>query len=245
MDRLGYKWIFAVAGLMVIASLFFALKYGVAPRAVPLIKATAVDSLEEAGVLVYRRLRQDIRAQKIIIAGSLPGQMSYEKFWQGFVLGAQNDGANISKVLAVSGMVPFRESRVMRYEEVSLDSIISRALKRDSKKANGRQLFYLPTTVMSHLNHKGLSESLDQAQVSRVSIALHTFPATSEQISVSCPAKSEESFLKKMDCLGAKVTHDNYRKKVDPTKKYITLYRYGRFDYIAFWYQARAGGPPR
>lgn len=229
------KWIFTVAGLLVAAGLFLALKYGVAPRAVPLIKATAVKSLEEAGVLVYRRLRQDIRAQKIIVAGSLPGQMSYEKFWQGFVLGAQSDGAGISQVLGVSGMIPFREAQVMTYKELPLDLIFSSAI--DAKNALNRQLYYLPTPVMSHLIKGGLSEKMDQARTPRVSIALHTFRAKKEQILVSCPSISEDSFLKKMDCLSAKVTHDNYRKKLNPTKRYITLYRYGKFDYIAFWYQ--------
>ena len=229
------KWIFAVAGLLVATGLFFALRYGVAPRAVPLIKATSVGSLEEAGILVYRRLRQEIRSQKTLIAGSLPGQFRYERFWQGFVLGTQSDGAAIGKVVTVPGMVPFRESQVMNYSEDTLEEVMQQALNPDKK--DSRKLFYLPTTVVSHLNKDSLSEKMDQARVKRVSIALHTFPATKKQIKVECPSKPEDSFLKKMDCLAVKVTQDNYRKKVDPNKKYITLYRYGQFDYIAFWYQ--------
>lgn len=228
------KIIFPIGGLLIAAGLFFALKYGVAPRAIPLIKATEVQTLEQAGVLVYRRLRQEIRSGKLIIAGSLPGEMAYERFWQGFVLGTQSDGAAIGKVISVSGMVPFAEANVMPYEEDSIEKVMDEASVTNE---NIRRLFYLPTPMMTHLMPESLSKKLDKNKIKNITIALHTFPATKEQARKDCPAKTEEALLKQLDCLALKVLHNNYRIEVDPNKKYITLYRYGLNDYIAFWYQ--------
>ena len=49
--------------------------------------------------------------------------------------------------------------------------------------------------------------------------------------------KKEQPFMVALDCLAQKVTQQHYRKKLDITKNYIALYRFGRSDYIAFWYE--------
>jgi hypothetical protein len=225
------KWIFITAGAVVLLSLFLTVRYGIGPRPIPLIKPTAVESIESAGVLVYRRMRQDVRSQQFILAGGLPLFAHFERFWQGFFLGAQNDGAPFAKIVTTKGMPLFQEASVVKNEVV------------ENPKANStekdRVLYYLPSTETSHLNANSFSKRLDEQRQSKVSITLHPFLITKQQnlnLGISCD-EPDASFLRQLDCLAVRVSQQTYRKKLDPQKNYVALYRFGRSDYIAFWYE--------
>ena len=232
------KWIFTAAGLIIAAGLFFAFKYGVAPRPIPLIKPTKVESLEEAGVLVVRRMRQDIIQNNVILAGSLPLFADYPLFWQGFVLGARDGGGKVDKVFFSEELSLFRESQVIPNEKASISQL--KQMLEQTSSFSERILFYVPSTESSHLNPESFSKIFDKKKIKKISITLHPFQANKRNKyfeSLKCENK-EKSFLGQLDCLGKDVTLFGSRKDLESDQNYVALYRYGLSDYVAFWYRA-------
>lgn len=232
------KWTLLGASLVVTAGLFLALKYGVAPRPIPLIKPSEVSSLEEAGVLVYRRMRQNIRESQVILAGSLPIFADYPEFWQGFVLAAREDKAGIEKIFTTTDLNLFKESQLFSKTFMSLEEMQN--MVGSSMALTRRTLFYVPSTESSHVNGQSLSKLFDKKRVNKVSITLHKFHTNKNNHSfekLNCENK-KNSFLHRLDCLGRGVTIYGSRKKLNAKKSYVALYRYGLSDYVAFWHMA-------
>ncbi|MCB0407865.1 MAG: hypothetical protein KDD34_06650 [Bdellovibrionales bacterium] len=229
------KWVFTAATAVIVLTLFFAFKFGMKPRPQPLINPTEVKNLKEAGVLVYRRLRQDVRSVPTLAAGSLPMIPDYQNFWQGFILGAQNDGAKFHKILTIPGMSLFQEASIIPTEVTSLE-----AFQNWVPQTNEKTFLYLPTTEVTHINKNGLIKSFESRKQRTYAITLHKFFASKKQLSqqsLSCEDINSASMLQQLDCLAEQVTRSQFRKKLDTNKNYIALYRYGIADYVAFWYQ--------
>lgn len=233
-----YWWkAFILIGFVIVsASLYLSLRYGVAPRAIPLIKPTEVSSITSAGVLAYRRMRQDLRANSLLITGSLPLVFDYEQFWQGFHLAANKDQAKYLEIFYSHGLELFKESGLVEAHETQelyfkdLRSLITKP----------RSLIYTHSLMSSHFAEDGLSAQLESEQKPAVLITLHPFLVTRDQIKRKnnrCDQMPEDaSVISKLDCVAEKVSIQSYKKKLDPTKSYIALYRYGRQDYVAFFY---------
>lgn len=228
------KWIFGVLGLIVTAGLLATIYFGIGPKPIPLIKPTSVETIESAGVLVYRRMRQDIRATPAILAGGLPTLKNYQDFWQGFYLGAREDGIQFDRVVTLDQMTLFQEAQTLPVQVVaSLEELIS---AETSKK----QLYYLPSTETSHLNEASFSKKMDNERRKKISITLHSFFINKEQVAkanLGCENEASHGFFQKLNCLGVRVSQQVYRKKLDPSKNYVALYRFGQSDYVAFWYE--------
>jgi hypothetical protein len=228
----------AVGLIVVSLSLYLSVSIGVAPRPIPLIKPTEVDSIAAAGVLVYRRMRQDLRSHSLLVSGSLPIVSNYEEFWQGFHLAANQDQAKYLEVFHSIGMKLYKESGLVKVQETQdlyfkdLNSLITKP----------RSVIYTHSLLSSHFAEQGLSAQLAEDEQPAVLITLHPFSVTRPQVKAKNNRCDEildnASVMSKLDCIAEKVSVLNYKKKLDPTKNYIALYRYGRQDYVAFYYAA-------
>lgn len=231
------KIVFAVAFVAVSLGLFFSLRYGVAPRPVPLIKATEVSSIKEAGVLSYRRMRQEVRSKNIVVAGLNPLVPNYVDFWQGFVLASRDDGSRYDKVLTSPELPLFLESKVMEIEES--DDLIQTGLGLNSKET--KTLLYTDFNSSTHLNDESLSSAFEKVQKDAVIITQHRFWPTREMTkgaALNCDDQNPpEDVFAKLDCLAEFVSRQHFRKNLDPSKSYVALYRFGRQDYVVFYHQ--------
>ena len=229
-----------VLGLIVVSvSLYLSVRYGVAPRAIPLIKPTEVESIQSAGVLAYRRMRQDLRASSLMVSGSLPLIAGYESFWQGFHLAANEDKAQYNEIFYTHGLKLFKESGLVDSQEIQelytkdLPSLITKP----------RSLVYTHSLISSHFAEQGLSSQLEKEKTKAVLITLHPFLVTRDQVKKKnnrCDEMPEDaSVISKLDCVAERVSRQSYKKNLDPSKSYVALYRYGRQDYVAFYYQGQ------
>ncbi|MEO0335213.1 MAG: hypothetical protein AAF202_02395 [Pseudomonadota bacterium] len=234
-----FKLLIVVGLLVVSASLYLSVRYGVAPRAIPLIKPTEVESIQAAGVLAYRRMRQDLRASSLLVTGSLPLIPNYEQFWQGFHLAANADNAKYVEVFYSLGLKLFPEAGLVETQETQ--DLYFKDL--DSLRKQGRSLIYTHSLLSSHFVQEGLSQQLEQSKTKAMVITLHPFLVTREQVKAKnnkCEAMQESaSVIYKLDCIAEKVSRLHFKKKLDPSKNYVALFRYGQQDYVAFYYQGR------
>jgi len=235
MDR-TLKIVFALAFFGVGLGLYFSIRYGIAPKPVPLIKATEVSSLTEAGVLAYKRMRQENRATNVIVAGVSPFVVGYQEFWQGWVLAAREDDSGFDQIMTTPGARLFREAQVMNQKEY--EDKDTQTLMSDKKQ---RYLVYTNFNQSSHLNDNGLSQMFESKRRKAVLLTQHRFWPFREKVDelgLNCEGDGQNKDLRLgLDCLAEFVSRQHFRKNLDPSKSYLALYRFGRQDYIIFHYQ--------
>ncbi len=87
------KWVWIVFAILVSSGIYFTLRLGLKPKPIPVMNATVFEEPEQVGAALYRRLRQVVRAERLVVLGSHPDLVSSTAVWSGFVKAAKADGA--------------------------------------------------------------------------------------------------------------------------------------------------------
>lgn len=231
------KWVLSLASVILLAGLVFSIKFGVAPKPIPLIKATEFENPKEIGVLVYRRLLQDIREQPIVIVGSLTSIPFYKEIWDGFLLVAQQDHRPFDKIYLSQGIAEPIRLKGMQIELWEGEG--EQTLPHDKKI-----IIHGPVNWSSHFYDHSLVKRLEAERKRPIlTITLNKFVVSREQLEMlqpPCPDDEDPDapidFTEQLNCAAERISKDHFRKKLDPDKSWMALYRFGLKDYILFVY---------
>ncbi len=166
---------------------------------------TQFQNAEEIGAIVYKRLRQNIRADHVVLLGSSPGSEEDAQIWAGFEKAALADQETVE---------------VMSLKEVS-DKEAFFAKVQESVKARKLVLIHGLTTEVSHLVPESFVKQIEKSRKHPVlAIAIQRLAVTTpeyDDVQTQClDATEEESGHHKLECASQRVARKYLKRKLAP-----------------------------
>src|SRR4051812_31508713 len=117
------RWMWIVASIFISTGVYFTIRYGLRPKPIPVLNVTEFANAQEIGAVIYRRLRQEIRTEHILLLGSTPKLPGYADIRAGLLKTASADSLKISVVLQREGLkTPVGPWTVTNFTEAMVQS---------------------------------------------------------------------------------------------------------------------------
>src|SRR6187200_922925 len=98
------RWLWFLVSIVISTGVYFTLRYGLRPKPIPVLNATEFAETPQIGAVIYKRLRQEIRGERIVLLGSTPELQDYEQVWMGLLKTAVADQINIPVLFQHEGL---------------------------------------------------------------------------------------------------------------------------------------------
>lgn len=218
------RWLVIIIAVCVTTAVYFTIRYGLRPKAIPIINLTQFEDPEQIGLAIYKRLRQNVRADRVILLGSSQGMAEEdEKIWAGFIKAAQADKETIEE-LSLKDMPPDKEETIKQIKGLTAARklVVVRGL----------------TPEVSHLVDNSWSRILDKhfkhPVLSIATMRLGISLADADDLQTQCLDASDDDGHRKLDCAAQRVTRKNLKKKPAPDKIWAVMERHGLKEYLLF-----------
>ena len=236
------RWLWFFSALLISTGVYFTIRYGLRPKPIPVLNPTLFENPQQIGAVIYKRLRQEILTERILLLGSDPQLLGYQEVWTGLLKTALADDVKID-VFYQRENLEAPES-VGRWESIPFNlSMIGTVefIAQVSARMNAGHLVVIHalTSEVSHLMQDSLSRGFDKAIQHPVlalsTIALTLQPGEQERLQSKClgPA-SEPDGLSRMECAEARVTKTLMKKKPLPGNIWAVMERHGLKEYLVF-----------
>lgn len=233
-EDMNIKWIILSLGLVVMAMMAFIVEFGLNPRPIRVLNPTQFEKLEQIGAVVYRRLRQDLRKNRVLGLGDSPWVLEPEKIWNGFLSVARADGVTVHELREsdhVRPIVSLSGVKVRRGQELAADSI--------SKQADGSANWFVGHGLYSELfPFEKIPQSL-QFWITRFAVDQDSLAG----LQPPCPVEIFQSPKLNSDqilgCAALRTSKNYLRKKLDPQKIWAAAEKHGHSLYLIFVYEPR------
>lgn len=238
------RWLWIFLAVAISTGVYFTIRYGLRPKPIPVMNPTEFAQLKQIGVVLYKRLHQNIRTERIVVLGSSEEVKNYSEVWAGLVEAAMADKerlvifvreglAPMPSALGVE-FVPFTESQVQSGE---LFNEVSRRLER-------KQLVvvHARTPEATHLVKNSLSFRLDKMihhpvlAISTLGFAIDEADVTTLQ-PLCLDATPDADEFKKLKCAAYKVARKFLKKRLDTGKIWAVAERHGLKEFLVFIHQ--------
>lgn len=240
------RWLWIVLAVSVSTTVYFTIRYGLRPKPIPVMNPTKFESLDQIGVVIYKRLHQNIRAERLVVLGSSPNLKDYDHVWAGLL---QMALTNKKQKVAVFNHESLSADWVKKNgltatsfssADLDSDSLIKKLKDMVSK---GQLIFvHLPTIESSHLVNHSLSKRLDPVLRQPV-LALSTLRFAINQdeldeIQSQCLDTSEDPRgLRRLECAANKVARKFVKKRLSTENIWSVVERHGLKEYLVFIHQ--------
>lgn len=233
------KWLWVLLALIVSSGIYFSIRYGLRPKPIPIMKPTYFGSLEEMGVVTYRRLRQQIRSEKIIILGTDFTSPENQDVWKGLIKAALDDKVRIQTVMYDEKNPPIEYfNKFTNLEFGALSDKDFKTILLNSRRRDGLLVILTTNHDSSHLYKGSLTKKLESSALGPIfSLSQTSLILNKEQLetlSQSCADLDPNDFLSRMDCIIFRFSRQHQRRKLDVEKLYGAVERYGLKEYLMF-----------
>ena len=216
------RWIWIIVAFCVSTGVYFTIRYGLRPKPIPVMNPTQFETAEQIGSVVYKRLRQNIRADRVVVLGSSPGTLEDEQIWDGLAKAAMADHEAVD-VLAVRDITD-REAFFNRIQE--------------SVRARKLVLVTGVTTEVSHLVADSWTKILERQRKHPVlSIAIQRLAVTTpeyDEVQTQCLDATDDSGVNKLECAAQRVARKYLKRKLAPDQLWAVMERHGLKEYLLF-----------
>jgi hypothetical protein len=225
------RWIWILLALVVSTSVYFTIRYGLRPKPIPVLNPTEFQDLNEIGVVIYKRLRQNIRAERLLVLGSSPDLEEDRKIWEGLLKAAAADG---EKIMAFGGEDLKSEAFQQKVKEHLQSGILV--------------VVYGLTPEVSHLVDGSVSRLLDRV-VQHPVMAISTMRlavdrADFDNLQAAClDATHEQADRRRLDCAAGKVARKFIKRKLEPGKLWAVMEKVGLKEFLLYIHRPVASAP--
>ena len=237
------RWLWILLTCLISSGIYLSVRYGLRPKPIAMINPTVITEPSEMGVLVYRRIHEAIRTEKILFFGYSDLKFFSTPF-SGFVRAARAGGMNFRTVIEVAE--PGRSSELSTTIAVNLAISWIVTTPADFVKTLKDQLVkdqsvavIVPVEQATHLERAGLVKQME-AELKSPIVAINFLPfyvseEELEQLQLDCTkAKEEMNTKEKLDCATYKISRKFLRKKLDEAKYFVALEWHGLKEYLAY-----------
>lgn len=208
------------------------------------MKPNTFSSLEEMGVVSFRRLFQPIRSEKILVLGHDPEKPQTLEIWQGLLKGAVQSNVKIQKMYHYTSGQETLPEYFAQFNPIPLDLDQLQSVRDElvkSRKRHGLTIFIVPTELATHLREDSLTKKMEVLPLGPVlsfsQIRLVLDPEELDRISSSCTELDPSDLKSRLECIEFRYTKSQWRKKLDPEKILGAIERYGLKEYLLFVHQ--------
>jgi hypothetical protein len=235
------RWLWVILSILISTGFYFTIRYGLRPKPIPVLNATEFSEAPQIGAVIYKRLRQEIRYESVMLLGSTPNLQEYEQVWTGLLKTALADEVKISVLFQHEGMkipqmqgawetVPFNDQMVQSGELLNL----VKARIEPGKLV----VIHGATSEISHLVKDSLSRELDKG-LERPVLALSTLslsskPEEQEALLAQCLSAAEDDNHMRMECAEVRVGKALMKKKISGGGIWAVMERQGLKEYLIF-----------
>ena len=202
---------------------------------------TEFSDLEQIGAVIYKRLRQNVRAEHVVLLGSSPNVQDDFRIWSGFLKAATADGEKIV-YFSPRGFPPVPANPAwesLQYEGTAIkaDELLNQIKERLAAKR--LIVVHAPVQDVSHFVKTSLSRQVDRiAQHPVLSISSLRFALSREEqdsLQSHClDTQSENEGENRLSCASQKVSRKYQRKNLDASKIWAVIERHGLKEYLVF-----------
>lgn len=232
------RWLWFLVSIVISTGVYFTIRYGLRPKPIPVMNATEFAESAQIGAVIYKRLRQEIRAEKVILLGSTPDLADYEQVWAGLLKTALADQLKIPvlfqheslKVPAVGDAI-----EVIPYSNYMLQSGELVALIQKRIASGALVVVHDSTPEVSHLMKASLSRALDTAVghpvLSLSSLGLSLKPEEVQVLGTQCLSAQPNM---RIECAEWRISKILVKKSLAPEKLWAVMERHGLKEYLVF-----------
>lgn len=223
------RWIWVIVAVCVSTAVYFTIRYGLRPKPIPVLNPTVFQDSRELGGVIYKRLKQNIRAERVVLLGSQSEED--QAIWAGLLQGAEADREKL---------VTFRP------EDVKAPTFVTDIAQKI--KAGQLIVIFGDTAEISHLVEGSLSKQIDKAVrhpvLSISSLRLAVDPAEYDNIQTQClDASAGKSASQRLDCAAQRVARKFLKRRLAPEKMWAVMERHGLKEYLLFVHRPTAPKP--
>lgn len=233
------KWVWVLIAVVLSSGIYFSIRYGLRPKPIPLMKPTHFSSLEEVGVVTFRRMFQPIRSEKVLVLGYEPKKPESILVWQGLIKAARESGVKIQGVyyLGEEKLPSYFDRFSVRNFDVNQIESLQQELIR-SRRRNGIFVFIVPRNEATHLRADSFTKRLEASalgpvlSISQLPLVLDT--EQQEELAAACRELGETNDESRLQCIMFKYAKAQWRRKIDPEHIQGAIERYGLKEYLLF-----------
>ena len=231
------RLIWTLVAIAISTGVYFTIRYGLRPKPIPVLNPTEFADLEQVGAVIYKNLRQNVRAERLILLGSrgeLPGE---SRVWLGFLKAAAADGEKI--VLFSRG--PKAEVKTGAWEEVVSTAGDAELTAQVLTRMRGGQLVVVEakTTEATHLVTGSLGRAFEDLvkhpvlSISILPLALNE--AERDGFKPRCLDTGEDpDGQRRLWCAALRVSRKFARKNLVADRIWAVSERHGLKEYLVF-----------
>jgi hypothetical protein len=233
------RWFWLVASLLISTGVYFTIRYGLRPKAIPVMNATEFSEAPQIGAVIYKRLRQEVRTEHVILLGSTPELEGYVDVWSGLLKTAAADQVQVTTLFQREGL---KAPELNGLETISFNEEMIRSgdlLKLVKERVHAGKLVVIHASAIeiSHLFPDSLSHRLDKELEYPVlaisTLALSLKPEEIATLQARCLDASNEASLR-LECAEAHVSKTLLKKKPTDGKLWAVMERHGLKEYLVF-----------
>ncbi len=237
------RWLWILLTIIISSGIYLSVRYGLRPKPIAMINPTVIGQPIEMGPLIYNRIYEAIRTEKILFFGYSDVKIFSNPF-VGFIKAARANGMNFKTIIEVSDSKrPNQLSTTLALElavnwiSVGPEDLLP-ILKQQMAKHEVVGVV-VPVEQGTHLERSGLIKQVE-AELKSPIMAINFLPfyVTENELerqSLDCSkSKDEMNTKEKLDCASLKISRKFLRKKLDELKYYVALEWHGLKEYLAY-----------
>jgi hypothetical protein len=236
------RWLWIILAVMISTGVYFTIRYGLRPKPIPVLNPTEFENLKQVGVVLYKRLHQNIRTERIVMLGSSEDVKNYEQIWLGLAESALADKEKLV-VFVREGLkasdIPGVEVVTFTMNEVNSGTLFKNVASRVARKQ--LVVVHARTPEITHLIKNSMSQKLDSVvghpvlALSSLRFAIGEADVNSLQPQCLDPTDADDGI--KLHCAAYKVARKFLKKRLEPTKIWAVAERHGLKEFLVFIHQ--------
>lgn len=239
-----HRWIWILVAISVSTTVYFTIRYGLRPKPIPVMNPTSFERREQIGIVVYKRLRQNIRSERLVLLGGAPDVIGNAEIWSGLLQAA---AADKERIVVFSPdrdlpLAPSEQVEIVPYSEEAFQNGTLVELAHE-RLASGRLVILIATTSqVSHLVSRSLSQQLDRKMGHPVlSVSSLKFVLDEEGINEMEPEclepSADKDAMRRLSCAASRVSRKYSKKRLAREKIWAVMERHGLKEYLIFIHQ--------
>jgi hypothetical protein len=236
------RWFWIVLAIFISTCVYFTIRYGLRPKPIPVMNATEFERLDQIGVVVYKRLHQNIRTERIVLLGTSHELKDGELVWSGLIDAAISDKENVVFFVR-DGLqkpnLPKANGEVINFSEADL--VRGDLFDQIGKKLAEKKLVIVHafTPEISHLIEGSISQKLDDVIHHPVlSISALPLPMGKQEVDsiqqFCLEGEGPTSGAQRLACAQRGVARKNMKKNLALAKTWAVIERHGLKEYLIF-----------
>lgn len=236
------RWLWFILALLISTGTYFTIRYGLRPKPIPILNPTSFENLEQVGAVIYRRLRQEILNERLILLGSSAEITGFEELWNGFLKTAVADKIKIDVFFQrenVSQPLSPAPWETILFNDSMLQSGVFFSQVKARLKAGHLVVIHGLNFEVTHLVKTSISRELDAVTQHPV-LAISTWgltlkPDEQEKLRAQCLMSIEEHVGDMtLGCVRARVAKTLLKKKRGTLPIWAVMQRHGLKEYLLF-----------